>query len=45
MPKKAFDRNPTPLCDEGTRKIRDMSDISKHNKGNLQQAYSQHQIK
>ena len=38
-------RNPTPLHDKGLGKIRDNRNISKHNKGHIQQTNSQHQTK
>jgi hypothetical protein len=41
----AFDKSPTPLHDKNLGEIRDARDITKHNKGNSQQAYSQHRIK
>ena len=37
--------NPTPLYDKVCWDIRDIRNISKHNKNNIQQADSQHQIK
>jgi hypothetical protein len=45
MQKKAFNKNPTLLHDKGPVVTRDRRNIPHHNKGNLQQPYSQHQIK
>jgi hypothetical protein len=42
---KNFDKNPTPLYDKSLREINDKMDIPRHNKSNLQQAYSHHQNK
>ena len=38
-------QKPTPLSDKDLGEIRDKRKTLKHNKGNLQQANSQHQIK
>ena len=38
-------QNPTTHRNKSPGKIRDTRDIPKHNRGNLQQAYRQHQIK
>ena len=38
-------QNPTLIHDKSSSEIRDRRDILKHNKGNLQQANRQHQIK
>ena len=41
----AFDKNPTSLHDEYPEEIRNLEDISQHNKGHIWQTYSQHQAK
>ena len=42
---KTFNKNPAFLHDEGLGKNRNTGNISKHNKGNIQQVNSQHQTK
>ena len=42
---KAFDKNPTSLYNKNHEEIRGTRDILQHNKGNLQQSHSQHQLK
>lgn len=42
---KTFGKNPTVLCNESPGDIRDITDIIKHNKHNLQQANGQHQLR
>ena len=42
---KAFDKNQALFHDKNLEEIRDIRNISKHNKGHWQQANSQHQIK
>ena len=41
----AFDKNPTSLHDISPGEMKDTKDTPQHNKGSLQQAYSQHQLK
>ena len=36
--------DPSPIHDKSPGEIRDTRDLPEHNKGNLQQAYRQHQI-
>ena len=42
---KSLSKNPIPFHDKALGNIRDTRSIPKHNKGNIQQANSQHQTK